>query len=126
MKTATLTLFDLGALNPDQPRICGWCKNKPATTRVYAIQNLYGVHRILGASNAYRHAFRRAHSGPCCNACARYLAGAWWGPTYACTGRAVCHLWGHTLAEPRPAWNCGGCHRESTVVWMVPLEVTAR
>lgn len=124
MRTATLTLFDLAALTPDTPLTCKWCKTEPATTRVYAIQNLLGVHRTEFMGKAYRHAFHRAHSGLCCDSCARYLASAWWGPTYACPN-GTCHLWGHTLAEPRPTWDCTRHHRESTVVWITPLDLAA-
>ncbi|MCD7440273.1 hypothetical protein K4B79_18840 [Streptomyces lincolnensis] len=121
MRSAALTLFDLTALNPETPRTCEWCGNKPATTRVCAVQNLLGLHPAGLMANAYRKAFHRAHSGPCCDACARYMASAWWGPTYACP-RGTCWVWAHTLAHPRPSWNCTQHHTEHTVVWCTPLE----
>jgi len=121
VKTATLTLFDLTALNPDQPTICGWCGNKPATTRVYAAQNLLGVHRAWLAVNWYRDAFHRARSGPCCDDCAWYVASSWWNPTYACPQHGSCCLWAHTFTDPHPGWNCKRCHREHQVVWLTPI-----
>lgn len=125
MSTATLTLFDLADLNPDQPQPCGRCGNKPAACRVYAIQNLLGVHPADLSTHAYRDAFHRAHSGPCCTSCAWSVAGAWWGHS-ACPARGgACQLWTHTLAEPRPGWDCGRHHREGAVVWREPLEVTS-
>lgn len=125
MDTA-LTLFGLADLTPDAPLICGWCKIQPATTRVYAIQNLLGVQRTELAANAYRDAFHRAHSGPCCVRCAWGVAGAWWGPVYACPERGgSCHLWTHTFTEPRPGWGCTRHHHEATVVWFIALELAA-
>lgn len=121
MHSAILTLFDLTALSPNAPPICYWCSREPATTRVYAIQNLLGLHRTELAANAYRRAFHRAHSGPCCSDCARDVASAWWSPTHTCPN-GTCHLWGHTLAEPRPGWDCTRHHRETTVVWNTPQE----
>lgn len=123
---ATLTLFDLAALNPDKPRICRWCGKRPATTRVYATQNLYGIHPTGPKPDAwYRHAGRRAHA-VCCDRCARYVAASWWNSITACqrTGSS-CHLWTHTWEDPHPAWNCKGCHREHQVVWSVPLAVAS-
>lgn len=122
MTTTTLALFDLTDLNPDKPRICGWCGDKPATTRVHATQNLLGVHAVWLGPTWYRNATHRARSGPCCNACAWYVASAWWNPTYACPQRGTCHLWAHTLTDPQPGRNCQRCHREHTVVWRTTLE----
>lgn len=119
MRTApALALFDLTALNPDQPRTCGWCGQQPATIRVYAADNLLGVHDP--SPTRYRHATRRARSGPCCDPCARYVASAWWNPTYACP-RGTCWVWGRTLTDPHPDWECKQHHREHTVVWLTPI-----
>lgn len=118
--TTSLALFTLDDLTPDQPRICGWCKRKPATTRVYATQNLFGVHPAW-MTTWYRDATRRAQSSPCCDACAWYVADAWWGGLVCPVG--ACCLWAHTLADPHPDWNCTRHHRERTVVWRTPLAV---
>lgn len=126
MKTAALTLFDLGDINPDRPQPCGRCGNNAATLRVYAIQNLLGVHPTPHMTGAYRDAFHRAHSGPCCTSCAWSVAGAWWGPVYACPSRgSACQLWAHTLTDPRPGWDCTRHHQENAVVWHEPAEVTS-
>lgn len=117
MRSTALTLFSLTTLAPDAPPpICRWCKTEPVTTRVYAIQNLHGLHRTELAANAYRHAFRRSQSS-CCDSCARYLADTWWNPTYACPN-GTCQLWGHTLTEPHPDRDCTRHHHEMTVVWL--------
>jgi hypothetical protein len=126
MTTATLTLFDLTALNPDTPRTCGWCDNRPATTRVYAIQNLLGIRPASMTETWYRDATRRAYSGLCCDACAWYVGSSWWNPTFACPHRgAACHLWAHALSAPLPGWDCQRHHREDTVVWLAPLAVAS-
>lgn len=125
MTTTALTLFDLGTANPDQPRTCTWCNNQTATTRVYAIQNLLGVHPTWMTKTWYRNAFRRARSGPCCDKCAWYVASSWWNPVYACPTRGGCYLWAHTLTDPRPGWECKRHHREDAVVWCTPLGVAS-
>jgi len=125
MTTTVLSLFDLTALTPNTPPACGRCGNRPATLRVYAIQNLLGVHPTYMTGTWYRNAFHRAHSGPCCTKCAWQHAGAWWGPVYACTGSPSCHLWAHTLDAPRPGWDCTRHHHERTVVWQDRLGVAA-
>lgn len=126
MTTATLALFDLAALTPSKPRTCGWCKKRPVSTRVYAIQNLYGVHATGPMPDAwYRHAGRRAVAA-CCDRCADYVAASWWNPTYACPQRGgSCHLWTHTWTDPHPRWNCKRHHREHQVVWSAPLAVAS-
>jgi hypothetical protein len=126
MTTATLTLFDLTDLNPDQPRTCGWCNNQPATTRVYATQNLLGLHPTWMTHTWYRHAAHRAHSGLCCDRCAWNVASSWWNPTFACPHRGgACRLWAHTLADPLPGLDCTRHHREHHVVWLAPLGVAS-
>lgn len=125
MKRTTLTLFDLTDLNPDTPRTCGWCGNRAATTRVYAQQNLLGVHATFVTVTWYRDACHRARSGPVCDHCAWYLASSWWGPVYACPQRGSCHLWTHTLTDPHPKWNCKRHHRENRVVWQTPIGAAA-
>jgi len=124
MTASVLTLFDLTDLNPDQPTICGWCGHRPATTRVYAQQNLYGVHAAFLAETWYRNAFHRAHSGPVCDHCAWYVASSWWNN--ACPHRgASCRLWTHTLGDPRSKADCKRCHREYTAVWQTPIGAAA-
>jgi hypothetical protein len=121
---ATLTLFDLTDLNPETPRTCGWCGNRPATTLVYATQNLLGVHPTWMTDTRYRDATRRAQSGPCCDPCAWYVASSWWGGWLACPSGS-CSLWAHTHADPHPGWNCERHHREDTVVWREQWAVAA-
>ncbi|CAL9665960.1 hypothetical protein SUDANB145_07161 (plasmid) [Streptomyces sp. enrichment culture] len=123
MATA-LALFDLTALNPDQPVLCSWCRYQPqpATTRVHARMNLLGTYPTWGADARYRHVTRRARSGPCCDECAAFLAGVWWGHNNC--SRGTCWLWARTLADPNPAHDCTRHHRELTVVWRERL-VTA-
>jgi hypothetical protein len=124
--TAALTLFDLTDLNPDKPQKCGWCGNKPATSRVHAVQNLLGVIPVWLGETWYRDATRKAHSGPCCDNCAWQVAGAWWNPTYACPHRGgACQLWVHTLDYPHPGWDCVRHHNERAVVWYEPLAVAS-
>lgn len=122
MTATTLTLFDLTTLNPEPD--CKWCGNRPATTRVHAVQNLLGVIPAWLAPTWYRDATRTACSGPACDRCAWHLAGSWWNPSMSCP-HGACQLWAHTLAEPKPGWDCLRHHHENTVVWLTPLAVTA-
>ncbi|MYU22911.1 hypothetical protein [Streptomyces sp. SID8352] len=116
--TTALALFDLATLNP----LCSRCHTRPATTHVYATQNLLGTHPTW-LTTRYRDATRRAHSGPCCGTCAWTLATAWWG-SMACP-RGACGLWAHTLTDPQPGWDCPRHHRETAVVWRSPTAVAA-
>lgn len=123
MSTA-LALFALADLTPAADTSCGRCGNKPATTRVYAVQNLLGVHPTWLAPTVYQDATRTTHSAPCCEACAWQLGDAWWASWRTCPTGA-CALWAHTHTTPRPGWDCRRHHDETTVVWQEQLEVAA-
>lgn len=122
--TTELTLFDLVTDTVDGERMCGWCNNRPATTLVFAVQNLLGVHNAAYEPTWYRNACHRAQSGPCCDDCAWYVASSWWGGWMACPSGS-CHLWTNTLNDPHPGWNCTRHHHESVVVWRDQLAVAA-
>jgi hypothetical protein len=123
MDTA-LTLFDLTDLNPEDDALCTRCNDRPATVRVRAAVNLFGVGHPDYARTRYRDAARRVRSGPCCMRCAWQLASAWWGAWQVCpTG--VCALWAHTFADPLSYEACIRHHREDTVVWFTGLELAA-
>lgn len=121
--TTALTLFDLTALNPAADVPCSRCRGRrPATTRIRAARNLYGLMPAYLAATTYRD-LAPLTSGPCCEPCAWQLGAIWWASWRTCPS-GTCGLWAYTLADPIPHLACKRHHDEARAVWYAPLEVT--